>query len=68
MLGAFKPKENLKNLKDAPLEDHPLAARREPPALEECILEVRYCDPKESRAFLRILCTEGRGAKGPKRT
>ena len=45
----------------APLEDHPLAVRREPSALEGWTLEVLYCDPKDSRAFLRILSAEGQG-------
>ena len=35
--------------------------RREPSALEGWILEILGCDPKASRAFLRILSTEGRG-------
>ena len=35
--------------------DHPLDARQEPSALERWILEVLYCDPKGSRAFLRII-------------
>ena len=43
-----------------PREDHPLAARREPSALEGWILEVLYCDPKVSRAFMRFVPTEGR--------
>jgi len=46
---------------NAPIEDHPLATRYEPSALEGWILEILYCDPKGSRAFLRILSTEGRG-------
>jgi len=49
--------------------------RREPSALEGWILKIICCDPKGSRTFLRILCTEGRGVclcwahlkpKGPK--
>ena len=40
-----------------------LAARREPSALEGWILEVLYCNPQGSRAFLRILSTEGRGIR-----
>jgi len=35
---------------NAPLEDHPLDALREPSALEGWILEVLDCDPKGSRA------------------
>ena len=45
------------------IEDHPLDARREPSALEGWILEVLYRDPKESRACMRILSTEGRGVR-----
>ena len=41
----------------------PLAARREPSALEGWVLEVLYCNPKGSRAFLQILSTEGRGVR-----
>jgi len=44
-------------------EDHPLDACREPSALEGWTLEVLYCDPKGSRAFLRIHSTEGRGVR-----
>ena len=44
----------------APFENHPSDARREPSALEGRLLEILYCDPKASRAFLRILSTEGR--------
>ena len=64
MLGAIKPKgpkgpsANL-----TALEDHPVDTRREPSALEGWILEIRYCDPKGSRAFLRILSTERRGVR-----
>ena len=43
----------------ATLEDHPLDPRREPSALEDLILEIFCCDPKESRACLRILLTKG---------
>jgi len=45
------------------LKDHPLDTRREPSALEGWILEILYCDPKGSRAFLRILSTKGRGVR-----
>ena len=38
-------------------------ARREPFALEGWFLEIFCCDPKGSRAFLRILSTEGRGVR-----
>jgi len=44
-------------------EDDPLDVPREPSALEGWTLEVLYCDPKGSRAFLRILSTEGRGVR-----
>ena len=67
------PNQNLKDLQAsafpsgdspyAPLEDHPSAACREPSALEGWILEVIYCDPKESKAFLRILSTEKRSGR-----
>jgi len=40
-----------------------LDARREPSSLEGWILEVLCCEPKGSRAFLRILSTEGRGVR-----
>ena len=43
----------------APLEDHPLAARRESSEQEGWIFEVLYCDPKGSTAFLQILSTKG---------
>jgi len=43
---------------NTPFEDHPLVARRELSALEGWILEVLYCDPKGSRAILRLLFTE----------
>ena len=46
-----------------PIEDHPSAVRREPYALAGWIQEILYCDPKGSRAFLRILSTEGRGVR-----
>jgi hypothetical protein len=45
-----------------PFEDHPLDARRTTSALEGLIREILCCDPKESRAFLWILSTEGRSA------
>ena len=41
----------------------PLATRREPSALEGWILEVFCSDPKDRRAFLQILSTEGRGVR-----
>ena len=44
-----------------PIEDHTLAHRREPSALEGWILEILSCDPKGGRTFLLILSTEGRG-------
>ena len=40
-------------------EDHPVGARREPSALGVWIFDILCCDPKGSRAFLRILPTEG---------
>ena len=46
-----------------PVEDRPLAARREPSALEGWILKILYCDPKGSRGFLEILSMEGRGVR-----
>jgi len=39
----------------------PLAASLLHWRLEDWALEVVYCDPERSRAFLRILSTEGRG-------
>ena len=45
----------IQNLQDL-LDD-----RREQSALEGWILEVLYCDQNGSRAFLRILSTDGRG-------
>jgi len=53
---------NLKDLKDL-LKDLQTDARREPSALEGWILQVLYCDPNGSRAFLRILSAEGRGVR-----
>ena len=41
----------------------PLAARREPSALEGWILEVLHCNLKGKRAFLWILFTERRGVR-----
>ena len=40
------------------IEDQPSVTRRQPLALEGWIHDILYCDPKESRAFLRILSTE----------
>ena len=67
--------KNLKDLKDSHARLRPLCHRWEPCALEGWILEILCCDPKGSRAFLRVLATEGRGVglcwekskpKGPK--
>ena len=46
-----------------PVWQPPLDARRRPSAMEGCILEIFCCDPKGSRALLRILSTEGRGVR-----
>ena len=45
-------------LSHAPLGDHPLATRREPSVLEGWILEIFYCKPKESKAFMRTFFME----------
>ena len=46
-------------LSHAPPEHHPLAHRREPSTMKGWVLEILCCDPKGSRASLRILSTEG---------
>ena len=88
MLAYVGRNQNLKDLKDLndlkdPLDSlsarcgYPfLDTRREPSALEGWILEGFHCGQRGSRAFLRILSTEGRGVglcwakskpNGPKR-
>ena len=41
-----------------PIENHHLAASREPSALEGWILDILHCTPKGSRGFLQILSAE----------
>jgi hypothetical protein len=59
MLGAFKSSRTERT----PFDDHPLAAHSEPSKLEGWIPQILYCDSEGSRAFLRILSTEGRGVR-----
>ena len=49
-------------LTDSPLEDQPLDTRHGPSVLEGMMFEVLDSDPKQSRAVLRILSMQGRGA------
>ena len=58
MLAYVGLSQNLKDLM-APLEDHPLTARCEPPALEGWMHEIFYCARQESGDFLLIVSVEG---------